>query len=76
LDTLPYAEGASWNLNLICLRNTRKALIDDIIKWIHLAEESTGVRIFWLSDVAGTGKSAIAHTIAQYYHCKQPASKV
>jgi hypothetical protein len=66
LDTLPYAEGASWNPNFVCLRNTRKALIDDIIDWIYLAEESTGVRIFWLSDVAGAGKSAIAHTIAQY----------
>ena len=31
-----------------------------------MAEESTGAEIFWLSDVAGTGKSAIAHTIAQY----------
>ncbi|KIM73242.1 hypothetical protein PILCRDRAFT_15390 [Piloderma croceum F 1598] len=66
LDTLPYAEGSSWNPNLVCLRNTRKALIDDIIEWIYLAEESTGIRIFWLCDVAGAGKSAIAHTIAQY----------
>jgi hypothetical protein len=66
LDTLPYADGASWNPNFVCLTNTRKALIDDIIEWIYLAEESTRVRIFWLSDVAGAGKSAIAHTIAQY----------
>jgi hypothetical protein len=66
LDTLPYAEGASWNPNLVCLRDTRKALIEDIIKWIYLAEKSTGAGIFWLSDVAGAGKSAIAHTIAQY----------
>jgi hypothetical protein len=68
LDTLPYAEGASWNPNLVCLRETRKALIDDIIKWIYLAEEPTGAEIFWLSEVAGAGKSAIAHTIAQYCH--------
>jgi hypothetical protein len=66
LDTLPYAEGASWNPKLVCLRDTRKALIEDIIKWIHSKEESTGAEIFWLSDVAGAGKSAIAHTIAQY----------
>jgi hypothetical protein len=66
LDTLPYAEGASWNPNLVCLKDTRKALIEDIIKWIYLAEELTGAEIFWLSDVAGAGKSAIAHTIAQY----------
>jgi hypothetical protein len=66
LDTLPYAEGASWNPNLVCLRDTRKALIEDIIKWIYSIEESRGAEIFWLSDVAGAGKSAIAHTIAQY----------
>jgi hypothetical protein len=66
LDTLPYAEGASWNPKLVCLRDTRKALIEDIIEWIYSAEESTGAEIFWLSDVAGAGKSAIAHTIARY----------
>jgi hypothetical protein len=66
LDTLPYAEGASWNPKLGCLRDTRKALIEDIIEWIYSIEETRGAEIFWLSDVAGTGKSAIAHTIAQY----------
>jgi hypothetical protein len=66
LDTLPYAEGASWNPKLVCLKDTRKALIKDIIEWIYSADESGGAEIFWLSDVAGAGKSAIAHTIAQY----------
>ena len=32
LDTLPYAEGASWNPNLVCLRHRRQSLIEDIIK--------------------------------------------
>jgi hypothetical protein len=66
LDTLPYAEGASWNPNLVCLGDTRKALVEDIIAWIHSADESKAAEIFWLSDVAGAGKTAIAHTIAQY----------
>ena len=66
LDALPYAEGASWNPNLVCLGDTRKALIEDIITWIHSADESKSAEIFWLSDVAGAGKTAIAHTIAQY----------
>jgi hypothetical protein len=66
LDTLPYAEGASWNPKLVCLKDTRKALIKDIIEWIYSTEESGGAEIFWLSDVAGAGKSAIAHTIARY----------
>ena len=65
-DTLPYAEGASWDPNLVCLSGTRKLLIDDITKWIYSADESQTAQIFWLSDVAGAGKTAIAHTIAQY----------
>jgi hypothetical protein len=66
LDTLPYAEGASWNPKLVCLKDTRQALIKDIIEWIYSADESGGAEICWLSDVAGAGKSAVAHTIAQY----------
>jgi hypothetical protein len=66
LDALPYAEGVSWNPNLVCLSDTRKDLIDDVIKWIDSADESKVAEILWLSDVAGAGKSAIAHTIAQY----------
>jgi hypothetical protein len=61
LDTLPYAEGASWNPNLVCLRERRQSLIEDIIKWIYLAEEPTGAGIFWLSDMAGARKRPL-HT--------------
>ena len=66
IDTLPYAQCASWNPNLLCLADTRKSLIDEIIKWIYSADESKGAEIFWLCDLAGAGKSAIAHTVAQY----------
>jgi hypothetical protein len=48
------------------LERHKEALIDDIINWIYLAKESGGAEIFWFSDVAGAGKSAIAHTISQY----------
>ena len=65
LDTLPYAEGASWNPNLVCLGGTRTALIDDISKWIYTADDSQAAEIFWLSDVAGSGKTAITQTVAQ-----------
>jgi hypothetical protein len=66
-DVLPYAEGASWNPKLACLPDTRTALIDDIITWIDSADGSKTAEILWLSDVAGAGKTAIAHTVAQ--HC-------
>src|ERR1700733_13894508 len=61
LDTLPYAEGASWNPNLVCMRDRGQSLVEDIIKWIYLAEEPTGAGIFWLSDMAGARKRPL-HT--------------
>src|SRR5258705_10573198 len=64
---LRYAEGASWNPKLACLSDTRIALINDIITWIDSADGSKTAEILWLSDVAGAGKTAIAHTVAQ--HC-------
>ena len=33
--------------------------------WICSAEETKAAEILWLCDVAGAGKSAIAHTVAQ-----------
>ena len=50
----------------MCLGDTRKALIEDIIAWIHLANKFKSAKIFSLSDVAGAGKTAIAHTVVQY----------
>src|SRR6202042_323521 len=65
LDVLPYAEGASWNPELVCLRDTRRELFYDIWKWIYSADESGEAEILWLCEVAGAGKSAIAHTVAR-----------
>lgn len=65
LDILPYAEGASWNPERVCLPDTRREILDDMWKWIYAADETKTAEIFWLCDVAGAGKSAIAHTIAQ-----------
>jgi hypothetical protein len=65
LDTLPYADGASWNPSLVCLLGTRAGLLSDIWKWISSADITKTAEVFWLCDVAGAGKSAIAHTIAQ-----------
>ncbi|KDQ13532.1 hypothetical protein BOTBODRAFT_370115 [Botryobasidium botryosum FD-172 SS1] len=65
LDKLPYAEGATWDSDRVCLPNTREALLDDIWQWIKPPDDSDGTRIFCLTGVAGSGKSAIAHTVAQ-----------
>jgi len=65
LDILPYAEGASWNPELVCLHDTRKELLHDIWEWICSADDTTHAEVFSLCDVAGAGKSAIAHTVAR-----------
>jgi hypothetical protein len=66
---LPVAMSASFNShheehNARCLPNTRTKLLDGITTW---ANDKEGKSIFWLSGMAGTGKSTIARTIAQWF---------
>jgi hypothetical protein len=61
-----YASGAGLNTSKCCLPNTRQDLPRDIQNWISSTEKDTP-RILWLSGTAGKGKSAIAHTIANWY---------
>jgi hypothetical protein len=66
---LPIATGASFNShneehNARCLPHTRTELLDEITTW---AQNKDGKSIFWLSGMAGTGKSTIARTIAQSF---------
>ena len=49
-----------------CHESTRKRILQRIFNW---AESDSAKRIFWLSGSPGTGKSAIAQTIAE--RCKQ-----
>ncbi|KAF7968806.1 hypothetical protein HWV62_29280 [Athelia sp. TMB] len=60
-----YAEGASWNSTLSCLPGTRLEILSEIAAWAHTPDSQN---VLWLEDVAGSGKSAIAHTIAQMLH--------
>ncbi|KAL6161193.1 hypothetical protein ACJQWK_08462 [Exserohilum turcicum] len=69
LAKLPIAQGASYDShteehNARCLPNTRTALLHDIAKW---AQDKDSKSIFWLSGMAGTGKSTIARTIAESF---------
>ncbi|KAF2030467.1 vegetative incompatibility protein HET-E-1 [Setomelanomma holmii] len=69
LAKLPVAQGASYDShteehNARCLPNTRTKLLDAIATW---ANNKDGKSIFWLSGMAGTGKSTIARTIAQLF---------
>lgn len=46
-----------------CLKGTRVDLLDLVAKWLA-DQDPNGPRIFWLNGIAGTGKSAIAWTVA------------
>ncbi|KDQ11780.1 hypothetical protein BOTBODRAFT_446253 [Botryobasidium botryosum FD-172 SS1] len=68
LDKLPYAAGASWSPESGCLLDTREALLEEIMRWIRGPSASGGAEIFCLTGVAGSGKTAIAHTVARRCH--------
>ena len=44
-----------------CFKGTRVAVLDEIERWARFDKTS----VFWLNGLAGTGKSAIAQTIAE-----------
>ncbi|KNB15809.1 hypothetical protein FOXG_21494 [Fusarium oxysporum f. sp. lycopersici 4287] len=70
LNQLPIAEGASFDSraeehNPTCLPDTRVELLNKISCWIDDADAKA---IFWLSGMAGTGKSTISRTVARRRH--------
>ncbi|ETW77090.1 hypothetical protein HETIRDRAFT_105708 [Heterobasidion irregulare TC 32-1] len=65
LDDIPYANDANFDETKACQLGTRVEILDEITDWIN-AEGAP--RILLLSGAAGTGKSAIAHTIAHRFN--------
>jgi len=66
---LPYARDAPFNSytkqhDPTCLKNTRVEVLREIYEWADGRDERC---IFWLSGLAGTGKSTIARTVARTY---------
>ncbi|KAF7976943.1 hypothetical protein HWV62_5369 [Athelia sp. TMB] len=57
-----YAKGASWNPTLVCLPGTRKKILSEIYEWSRTLDSQN---ILWLKGVAGSGKSAVTHRIAE-----------
>lgn len=62
VDSLPLVPGAAFDGSLGCLDTTRTELLVDIIK--RLTTEETTKNVFILSGPAGSGKTAIAHSVA------------
>jgi len=59
-------DGASVQQDEMCLENTRVEIIDEISAWINSIGDEVP-QVFWLCGQAGTGKSAISHTIGQRF---------
>ncbi|TFK29431.1 TPR-like protein [Coprinopsis marcescibilis] len=56
--------GCFWNASATCLAGTRETHIGEIISWINGPVGSTA-EIYVVADSAGSGKSALAHTICR-----------
>ncbi|KAJ8592442.1 hypothetical protein M405DRAFT_692046, partial [Rhizopogon salebrosus TDB-379] len=61
-----YVNGAGRDTSKRCLPGTREDILKEIKDWIYQTGEDVK-RVFWLSGTAGKGKSAIAHTIANWF---------
>jgi hypothetical protein len=66
LNDMPYAKGAGYDPKKGCLPGTRGQVMDEIFQWVNRNEDDVP-RLFLLSSVAGSGKSAIAHMVAQRF---------
>ncbi|KZT58238.1 hypothetical protein CALCODRAFT_254100 [Calocera cornea HHB12733] len=68
IRNLPFAEGADWNPDLTCLDGTRRDLLNEVTDWLHQPNTDAGAKVFWLTGVAGSGKTTIAHTVSKEAH--------
>jgi len=62
---MPYAAGAGLDTTKQCLPGTRTDILFQITEWIYDSGDDAQC-VLWLSGPAGTGKSTIAHTIANW----------
>ncbi|KIL55379.1 hypothetical protein M378DRAFT_35029, partial [Amanita muscaria Koide BX008] len=66
LTQLAYADGAGIDMTKTCLQGTRTEILAKFKVWVTNTDSNTP-RVLWLSGPAGTGKSAIAHSIARWW---------
>ncbi|KAJ7283408.1 hypothetical protein C8J57DRAFT_734346 [Mycena rebaudengoi] len=62
---LPYATTAGWDDTQMCLVGTRKTHIDDVMTWVRTKDLSGTRQIYFIADVVGSGKTALAHSVAE-----------
>ena len=66
LNDMPYAFGARYAQEKGCLPGTRESVLSEICDVLNNPAEDAP-RVCLLTGVAGSGKSAVAHTIARLY---------
>ena len=64
---MPYARGARFKLEKRCLPGTRESLLAEICDVLNNPGDNAP-RVCFLTGVAGSGKSAVAHSIARSYN--------
>ncbi|KAK3994352.1 hypothetical protein QBC44DRAFT_43713 [Cladorrhinum sp. PSN332] len=74
---LPTANNAIFDSDAVsdteapCLKGTQVEILDDIQRWM---ETPGGEPVFWLSGMAGTGKTSISVTVCEALSKRQPLS--
>lgn len=66
LNDMPYAAGAGFDPEKICLEGTRVEIIEKICLWAS-GIESGEKNVLLLTGFAGAGKSTIAHSVAERF---------
>ncbi|KZT34382.1 WD40 repeat-like protein [Sistotremastrum suecicum HHB10207 ss-3] len=67
LNDMQYVGDASYLPEKACFPGTRAEIIDTITQWAVRPIQPEGASLFWLNGFAGSGKSAIAHTVANLF---------
>ncbi|KAF7363120.1 WD40 repeat-like protein [Mycena venus] len=68
LQNLAYVRFAGVNVAKACLKGTRTQILDDLSTWVN---DPKGSRVRFLLGLAGTGKSAIAHSLGARFDTLQ-----
>ncbi|KAF8509984.1 WD40-repeat-containing domain protein [Hysterangium stoloniferum] len=68
LNDMACANNARFDSGKKCLPGTREGILSEITDWARHPIKDNFPCIFFLHGVAGSGKSAIAHTIAKSFH--------
>ena len=67
IEALPHVPFAGLDVDSCCLEGTRVEIIDQIMTWAR-STSLDDPKVFWFTGPAGSGKTTIAHSIAQHLY--------